>query len=126
MWAEAAKSQSSSKELTVWAALLADQADLAGRAFIDGQRHSGWCRRGHNAWSDWLTPAPGRLAADIGAVALPAHGAKGTAAERAGYRYAIVRQRGIGHHRASLLAAWLRLAWGEVRLRYDSPSMTSW
>ena len=126
MRAEAAESQAPSEDLTVRAALLAVEADLAGRAFIDGQRHLGWCRRRHNAWGGRLTPAPGRLAADVRAVALAADGDKGVSADRAGDRYAIVRQRGNGHYWDSLVAAWLRLAWGEVRLRYDSPSMTSW
>ena len=114
--AASAEPQTSREEVTVWATSLADEAQLARRAFVDGQRHpgpSGWqWRRSYR-----LPPTPGGLATGRRAVSLATHWAKGLAAASTGHRYVIVTPRRMGHQSVSLVAAWARLAWGEVRLR---------
>src|SRR6266545_3294704 len=97
-WAEPTGANPSAEGVAVRAALLAERAGLAGGALVDGGRP--WCaRREQDRGQPLLGVAdpPGSLTAGIRAEASATGRAEAAAADRAGYRYAIVTRREIRH-----------------------------
>jgi len=87
--ARSAGSDSTAEGVAIRAVLLAEEAGLAGRAYIDGGRSWRPVGDGEDR-RDRLAGSPGGLTAGIRAEAAATDARGGLPADRAGYRYAVV------------------------------------
>ncbi len=117
--AESAVADSGHEGVAVLAALLAECADAAGGAFVDGDWASWQSWRDHDGGGLGVVAAPvGDGFAGVGAELSSSVGRERLAADGAGHRDGIVTQRGAGGHGfvavmarrvASARARWVRI-----------------